>query len=250
MRPIVFFDLETTGTNTVTDRIVQIAAVKLFTSFEDEGEEKMTLVNPGVPIPAAAAEVHKITDDMVRDAPRFSQLAKSLFAYLDGCDLAGFNITRFDVPLLAEEFARCDIRWPARGVQFFDAQHVFRLKEERTLSAAMRFYCQQTHEEAHDALGDVRATIRVMQAQTRLYEDLATPDAYAAFCTDPNAMDLTARIVRNAEGVPCWNFGKHAGSPVKSEPGFATWLLKQDFPSDTKALVRQIMGWTDKSAKP
>lgn len=242
MKPVCFFDLETTGTNTTTDRIVQIAAIKCELGV-DGGERKCVLVNPGIPIPKEASDVHGITDEMVKDAPKFSQFAKHLHAYFDGCDLGGFNIKRFDVPLLAEEFERCGLSWPAPGVKCFDAYHVFASKEERTLTNALQFYCGRKHDQAHDALADVLATIDVMTGQMDRYDDLKTAEGYAAFCNDPNAVDLAGKLVRDEQGEVVYAFGKDKGKRVKDQPGFAMWMLKQDFSTETKRILKRLLGW-------
>lgn len=252
MKPIVFFDEETTGTDVCKDRIVQLATLKIFHSLNDEGERKNILINPGIPIPPEATAVHGITDEMVKDSPPFAMYAKGIAAYLSGCDLAGYNIVRFDVPLLAEEFERCGITWPEPGTKYFDACNIFKGKEERTLGAAVQFYCNRAHGEAHDALGDVLATRDVMVAQMRKYEDLADYEAYNKFCTNPKAVDLAGKIELNDAGEPCFAFGKNKGKPVKSDGGYVSWMLGGDFPSSTKKILRQIMGWTNggEPAKP
>lgn len=240
-KPIIFFDLETTGTDVVNDRIVQFAAVKTFYSLGDTGTEKNVLINPGRPIPKEASEVHHITDEMVHDKPKFTQYAKGLFSFLEGCDYAGFNIIQFDVPFLSEEFSRCGINWPEKDSVYFDAFHVFREKEKRDLTNAVKFYCNETHEDAHDAMADVRATIKVLFAQTELYEDLNSPEKYSAFCANPNALDLAGKIVLNEQGEAVYSFGKDKGKSVKKNPGFGNWMLGQSFPTNTKNIVRSLI---------
>jgi DNA polymerase-3 subunit epsilon len=240
MNPIVFFDLETTGTDVVNDRIVQLAAVKV-TGLNGEEEEKNVLINPGKPISKEASEVHGITDEMVKDKPKFAQYAKALFSFLEGCDLGGFNIIQFDIPILAEEFARCGIDWPAKGTKFYDAFHVFREKEKRDLSSAVKFYCNESHDDAHDALADVRATIKVFNSQCFLYPDLGTVEEYAAFCVIPGAIDLAGKIVLNEKGEAVYNLGKDKGKSVKQNPGFGQWMLNQSFSTNTKSVVRSLI---------
>ncbi len=240
MKPIIFFDLETTGVDIVQDRIVQFAALKS-NSLQDAGEEKNVLVNPGKPIPKEASDRHGITDEMVKDKPKFAQYAKGLYEWLSDCDYAGYNIIHFDVPLLSEEFSRCSIDWPSKDAAFYDACHVFREKEKRDLTNAMKFYCNETHEDAHDALADVRVTKKVMLAQSQFYEDLSTPEKYAAFCVIPGALDMAGKIVVNEQGEAVYNFGKDKGKSVKKNPGFGQWMLNQSFSTNTKNIVRSLI---------
>lgn len=240
-KPLIFIDVETTGTDVVLDKIVQLAALKVIGGIGEPGEEKKVLINPGIPIPAGATEVHGITDEMVSDKPKFSQISKGLFAFLNDCNYAGFNIIQFDVPLLSEEFARCGIEWPAKDALFFDAFHVFREKEKRDLTGAMKFYCNQEHAEAHDAMADVKATQCVMLAQIALYEDLNSEDSYSAFCKIPNALDLAGKIVLNEQGHAVYNFGKDKGKCVKENPGFGRWMLSNSFSTNTKNIVRSLI---------
>lgn len=239
---IVFFDLETTGTHPVNDRIVSLATLKV-DSLTDVGESKHILLNPGMPIPPGATEVHGITDAMVADKPPFASYAKKIFEYLADCDYGGYNIVNFDVPLLAEEFHRCGYTWPRHEARFYDACHVFKAKEERTLSAALQFYCQRPHDVAHDALGDVLATRDVLLAQMQRYDDLSTPEQYSAFCFNPNALDLAGKIVYDEAGQPVYSFGKDKGKRVREHQGFALWMLKGDFPTNTKMVLRKILGY-------
>lgn len=240
-KPIIFLDLETTGTDIVTDRIIQLAALKTVDSIELAGEEKTVLINPGISIPKEATECHSITDEMVKDKPSFNQYAKSLFEFLNGSDYAGFNIIQFDVPMLSEEFARCSLEWPAKDATFYDAFHVFREKEKRDLTSAVKFYCNETHDGAHDALADVHAARKVMIAQTKIYLDIDTLEKYAAFCTNPNALDLDGKIVLNDNGHAVYGFGKDKGKLVKYNPSFGKWMLSQSFSSNTKNVVRSLI---------
>ena len=241
MKPIIFFDLETTGTDIVNDRIVQFAAIKTIENTLVYDATKNVLINPGKPIPKEASDVHGITDEAVKDKPKFAQYAKGLFEFISGCDYGGYNIIHFDVPLLSEEFARCGIDWPAKDAQYFDACHVFREKEKRDLSGAMRFYCNESHEDAHDALADVKASIQVLRAQAERYEDLNSPDKYAAFCVIPGALDLAGNIVLNEKGEAVYNFGKDKGKSVRLNPGFGQWMLNQSFSTNTKNIVRSLI---------
>lgn len=239
MKPLIIFDLETTGTDVVLDKAIQFAGMKV-----EEGKEpveKNVLFNPGRPIPQQAIDVHHITDEMVKDKPPFSSYAKSLFAWLDGCDYGGHNIKQFDVPMLAEEFARCGITWPVKGARFFDTLHVFREKEKRDLVAAMQFYCGLPHEDAHDALADVRASYLVLQGQMKRYEDLNTLDKFAEFCHNPKALDLAGKLELNDEGVACYAFGKSKGKPILSDTGYGWWMISGSFPTDTKNILKAIL---------
>lgn len=239
--PLIFIDVETTGTDVVLDKIVQLAALKVTNGIGEPGEEKKVLINPGIPIPAAATEVHGITDEMVNYEPTFSRYAKALFDFLNNCNYAGFNIIQFDIPLLSEEFARCGIEWPAKDALFFDAFHVFREKEKRDLTGAMKFYCQRDHAGAHDAMADVKATQCVMLAQIALYEDLDSEDKYSDFCKIPNALDLAGKIILNDQGKAVYNFGKDKGKGVKENPGFGKWMLNNSFSTNTKNIVRSLI---------
>lgn len=239
-KPIIFIDCESTGTDVVTDRIIQLAIIKV-DSLTDVGEEKNILINPGMEIPKESTAVHGITTEMVKDKPKFNQYAVSIHNYLSGCDFAGFNIIQFDVPMLAEEFARVGLDWPSKDSAFFDAFHVFREKEKRDLTSALKFYCKEDHVDAHDALGDCRATKKIIIAQLSRYEDLNTEDKYAAFCKNPNALDLAGKIVLNDQGEAVYNFGKDKGRSVKSFPDFGRWMLKQSFATNTKNIVRSII---------
>lgn len=245
-KSVVVIDVETTGTDVCNDRIVQIAARKLIHGLQLINYEpiKVHLINPGVPIPSQATEIHKITDDMVKDAPSFAQIAKSLHAYLDNCDLAGFNILSFDVPMISEEFARCGIVWPADDTNYFDSYRIFADKERRDLSAASQFYLNTPHENAHEAAADVNKTVEVLKAQLVKYNDLSemSPGQLSKYCVGERSVDLAGKIVLNDEGIPVYSFGKHKGTPVIAEPGFANWMLKESFPTNTKNVIRILLG--------
>lgn len=241
---IALLDLETTGTEPDSARIVQIAAVKLDHQWQPVEDPKVMYVNPGVAIPKEATEVHKITDDMVKDAPRFSQIAKSLHAWLDECDVLGFNSNRFDVLVMNEEFAREKLVWPGPGVRMLDAYKIFAEKEQRTLAGAAKFYLGETHDDAHDAKADILMTLRVFDAQRRVYEDIGTMslDDLHTFCNGTEVkVDLAGKIVRNEQGVAVYGFGKDKGKPVKDNPGFGNWMMKQGFTTDTKEVVRKLL---------
>lgn len=245
-KPIIFIDLETTGTSTTTDRIVQIAAYKKVVDGQTEKPRKY-LINPTIPIPPAASEIHGITDEMVKDKPLFKQIVKGLLEYCKGCDFCGFNILDFDVPLLSEEITRAGFTWNIEGVKFFDSFRIFRDKEKRDLAAAVKFYTGKDHKGGHDAGEDIAATANVFHAQLLLYPDLGemSPEQLAEYCAGGRSLDLAGKIILNSEGVPCFSFGKSKGTPVTKDLGFANWMLKNDFTTNTKEVVRRII--SDKS---
>lgn len=250
-KPLIFFDLETTGVQLESDRIVQIAATKVSRDLKTVHDRKNVILNPDMPIPAEATEVHGITDEMTKDAPYFKQISKGLYTFMEGCDLAGFNILNFDVPLLGEEFGRCQIEWPAAGTIFIDVYKIFAEKEKRDLAGALKFYKGITHETAHTADGDVDATVDVFIEQLARYEDLGamTLEQIADFCMPEKRLDLAGKIILNEQGVAVFSFGKDKGKPVRESVGFANWMLKGNFPENTKNVVRRILGWT-KTSKP
>jgi len=242
MDPIVIIDVETTGSDPVKDRIIQLAAIKCIQSLERIDAALNLLVNPGVPISPAATAIHGITDNQVAGQPKFGLIAPNVHKFLSGCVIAGYNIIDFDVPLLSEEFARVGIAWPSPDTRFIDAFKIFKGKERRDLAAAYMFYCGGELEGAHDASVDVRATGAVLLGQMSYYDDLATIDQAASFCKDPNALDLAGKIVRNEAGVPVYSFGKDKGKSVVENPGFGRWMLGQSFTSDTKRVVQSLIG--------
>lgn len=242
-RPVVFFDLETTGTNISSDRIVEISMIKVFPDGHDE--EKTRRINPGIPIPAEATAVHHITDADVADEPVFSRIARSLADWMTGCDIAGFNSNRFDVPLLDEEFRRAGIKFDFSKVRFIDVQTIFHKKEQRTLSAAYRLYCDKDLEGAHSANADTRATYEVLMAQLDRYDDLENDvDALSTFSSQNDNVDLMGRIIRDESGREIINFGKYKGQPVRDilrrEPGYYNWIMQGDFAGNTKDAFTRI----------
>lgn len=241
-KPIAFIDLETTGINLGTDRIVEIAIVKILP--DGSRIQKRKLVNPGVPIPESASEVHGITDEMVKDAPTFKQLAQELKQILDGCDLAGYNSNRFDIPLLMEEFLRVDVEFDMKNRKLLDVQKIFHLMEQRTLAAAYKFYCNKTLDNAHSAEADASATYEVFLSQLERYPDLgATLDSVFKVIGDEEIVDFARRFVLD-KGVEVFNFGKYKGRPVadvlRSEPQYYDWMMKGDFPMHTKQKLTEI----------
>jgi DNA polymerase-3 subunit epsilon len=242
--PIIFFDLETTGTNTTRDRIVEISFLKVYPNGKEEVKTKR--VNPEMPIPKESSDIHGITDEDVKDEPTFRQIAKSLAEQIEGCDLAGFNSSRFDIPLLAEEFLRVGVDVDFSKKKLIDVQIIFHKKEQRTLEAAYKFYCDKTLVDAHSAEADTIATYEVLKAQLDRYDDLPNDmgklaEEYSFF---NNNVDLAGRIIKDDNGVEVFNFGKHKGRPVaevlKSEPSFYAWIMDADFPLNTKQVLTKI----------
>lgn len=242
-RPIIFFDLETTGTNVTHDRIVELSYIKVYPDGREE--KKSRRINPEMPIPPASTAIHHITDDDVKDEPTFRQIAKSLLDIFEGCDIAGYNSNKFDVPVLMEEFGRCGINFDIAGRRFIDVQNIFHKMEQRTLVAAYKFYCGAELEGAHSALADTEATYQVLLGQLQRYDDLKNDVEYLAkFSSMGKNLDLAARIVLNDDDVPVFNFGKHKGKPVKDvlrrEPSFFDWVMQGDFPKNTKDVLLQL----------
>jgi DNA polymerase-3 subunit epsilon len=242
-KPLAFIDLETTGVNLGTDRIVEIAIVKLLPDGSQTVKRK--LINPGMPIPASSSEVHGITDEMVKDAPTFKQLAQELKQILDGCDLAGYNSNRFDIPLLVEEFLRSGVEFEMKGRRMLDVQQIFYKMEPRTLAAAYQFYCGKTLDGAHSAAVDAGATYEVLQSQLQRYESLGnTVDSILKSIGEEPIVDFAKRFVWD-NGVEVFNFGKFKGRPVadvlRSEPQYYDWMMKGDFALHTKQKLTEIM---------
>ncbi len=241
--PIVFFDLETTGTDIGKDRIVEIATVKVYPDGREES--KCRRVNPGIPIPPASTAVHGITDEDVANEPHFPQIAKSLAAYIMGCDLGGFNSNKFDIPILAEEFIRAGVDIDLKKRKFVDVQTIFHKMEQRTLVAAYRFYCGKELEDAHSASADTMATYEVLKAQLDRYEELENDVAFLAdFSSQNRFADYAGRIAYDESGVEVFNFGKYKGRSVeqvfREEPSYFAWMENGDFPEYTKKVVREI----------
>lgn len=241
-RPIAFIDLETTGLNLATDRIVEIAIVKLL----PDGQKivKRKLVNPEMPIPAASTELHGISDEMVKDAKTFKQLASELKQVLDGCDLAGYNSNRFDIPLLVEEFLRASVDFDMKGRKMLDVQKVFHMMEQRTLSAAYKFYCDKELNDAHSAEADASATCEILYAQIDRYKNLGdTVESIIKAVGDEPIVDFARRMIMD-KGVEVFNFGKYKGRPVaevlQQEPQYYDWIQKGDFPLYTKKKLEEI----------
>ncbi len=241
--PIVFFDLETTGVNITTDRIVEISYLKI---FPNGNEVLRTMrINPEMSIPKQASEVHGIYDDDVKDCPTFKQVAKDVAYDFEGADIAGFNSNRFDVPLLAEEFLRAGVDIDLTRHKFVDVQVIFHKMEQRTLSAAVKFYCGKELEGAHSADADTRATYEVLQAQLDRYPELQNDiDYLSEFSSHTNNVDFAGRVVYNEQGIEVFNFGKYKGIPVREvfqrDPGYYSWMLQGDFTLNTKQVLTRI----------
>lgn len=237
-RPIVFFDIEATGLNIATDRIVELSYIKV---YPDGHEESQTLrFNPGIPISAEASAVNGIKDEDVAGCPSFKEKAADLALIFSECDIAGFNSNYFDIPLLVEEFIRAGINFDIGKCRFVDVQNIYHKMEKRTLAAAYKFYCDKDLENAHTAQADTRATYEVLQSQLDLYgKDLKNDIAFLAdFSRRNRNVDLAGRIVLNEQGVETINFGKYKGQAVadviKREPGYFSWIMQGDFPQNTK----------------
>ena len=242
-RPIIFFDLETTGTNVVKDRIVELSYIKVYPDGREETKSRR--INPEMHIPEQATAVHHITDDDVKAEPTFRQVSKALLAIFDGCDIAGYNSNKFDVPLLIEEFARVGLNFDISGRNFIDVQNIFHKMEQRTLVAAYRFYCGKELDGAHSALCDTQATYEVLKSQLERYDTLENDvEKLAEFSRAGRGIDLAARFVLDDNDVPIMNFGKHKGKPVKEvfkkEPSFYAWMMQGDFARNTKDVATRF----------
>ena len=247
-KPVMFFDLETTGTNIMTDRVVEISMIKV---MPDGSDVQRTLrVNPERHIPEEATAVHHITDEDVADKPTFRQIAADLARSFEGCDIAGFNSNRFDVPMLSEEFARAGVDFDFRRPRYIDVQTIFHKKEQRTLAAAYRFYCDADLEGAHSANADTRATYEVLMAQLDRYPDLENSIGYLAdFSAMNRNVDLMGRLVYDENRREIINFGKYKGQAaedvLRRDMGYLGWILQGDFPSDTKRCFQAIRARID-----
>ena len=242
-RPICFFDLETTGIDVAKDRIVEIAIFKVFPNGNKES--KTWLVNPTIPIPAQATAVHGISDEKVANEPTFKELASQIHAMIKDSDLAGFNSDRFDIPLLAEELLRADVDFDMKNRVSVDVQTIFHKKEERTLSAAYKFYCNQSLENAHSAEADTMATYEILKAQLDRYDDLENDmKTLAEYTTRKRSVDFAGFIALNNEGQEIFTFGKHKGVLVDDvfdkEPGYFGWIQNAEFPLYTKKVLTGI----------
>ncbi len=242
--PIVFFDLETTGTNINSDRIVEISYLKIHPNGNEES--KTLRINPEMPIPAEATAIHGISNEDVQDCPTFKQVARTVARDFEGSDIAGFNSNRFDIPVLAEEFLRAGLNdFDLSRHKFVDVQVIFHKMEQRTLSAAYTFYCDKDLKDAHSAEADTRATYEVLQAQLDRYPDLKNEVAFLSdFSCFTKNVDFAGRIVYDDKGVETFNFGKYKGQSVaevlRRDPGYYSWILNSDFTLNTKAVLTRL----------
>ncbi|HCC51171.1 MAG TPA: DNA polymerase III subunit epsilon [Porphyromonadaceae bacterium] len=241
--PLVFFDLETTGINITNDRVVEISYLKVKPDGSEESRTRR--VNPQIPIPEQATAIHGITDEDVKDCPTFKEIAKSLAAQIEGCDLAGFNSNRFDIPMLAEEFLRAGVDIDLNRRKFIDVQTIFHKMEQRNLVAAYKFYCGKELMDAHSAESDTRATYEVLMSQLDRYPELENDvDALSKFSSFNQNVDFAGRMIYNENGEEVINFGKYKGSLVKNvlkkDQGYYGWIMQGDFPLNTKQKLTEI----------
>lgn len=241
--PLIFFDLETTGVDVVKDRIVEISYLKIHPG--DNRESKTILVNPTIPIPPAATEIHGIRDEDVKESLTFPEIARALAKDFEGCDIAGYNSNKFDLPLLAEEFLRADIDFDLKKRKFIDVQVIFHKMEQRTLGAAYKFYCGKDLSQAHTAEADTMATYEVLEAQLDRYSELENDvDALSKFSSHSRNVDFMGRIVYDDNDVEVINFGKYKGMPVEEvlekDSGYYGWIMNSEFPLYTKRVLTAI----------
>jgi DNA polymerase-3 subunit epsilon len=242
-RPIAFIDLETTGINVASDRIVEISVLKIDPNGREEWMS--TRINPEMPIPPKSTAIHGITNEDVADSPTFKEIARKLTAFLEGTDLAGYNAIKFDIPVLAEEFLRANIDFNFRKRKYVDAQVIFHKKEQRTLSAAYLFYCNKELENAHSSKADTQATFEVLKSQLDRYNDLENDvEKLAEYSSFNNIVDFAGRIIYDENGIEIFNFGKHKGKLVETvfreEPSYYSWMMNGDFPLYTKKILTEI----------
>jgi DNA polymerase-3 subunit epsilon len=242
-RPVVFLDLEATGLNIGSDRIVEIALLKIHPN--GNRESKVYKVNPTIPIPLEASKIHGIYDQDIAECPTFKDLSRELNAFLGGCDLAGYNSNKYDIPMLIEEFTRCDVHFDITTRKLIDVQNIFHKMEQRTLSAAFQFYCDKSLTNAHSAEADTDATYEVLLAQLDKYESLKNDiDYLSEFSCVTKNVDLAGRIVFNDKGEEVFNFGKYKGRAVFEiftiEPSYYDWMMKGDFATNTKTVITQL----------
>jgi DNA polymerase-3 subunit epsilon len=245
-RPLAFIDLETTGVNLATDRIIEIAIVKILPGGTKQVKQKF--INPQIPIPKSSSDIHGITDEKVKDAPTFKQVSNELKQFIDNSDLSGYNSNRFDIPMLMEEFLRAGIDFDMTNRRMIDVQHIFHMMERRTLGAAYYFYCQKELLNAHSAESDAQATWEILEAQTTRYQHLGnTLDSILQIIGEEKYVDFARRMVMDND-VEIFNFGKHKGKVVaevlKSEPQYYDWIMKGEFPLHTKQKLTEILNRT------
>lgn len=252
-RPLIIFDIEATGTDVCLDRILTLAALKLQPEdfFTDAGEVRQQwTVNPGYPIPPASTKVHGITDAMVKDCPPLKTVASQIVGFFADCDLCGYNLINFDIPILWEELKRAGYTWNLDGANVVDASEIFRRKEPRTLAGALKKYCGREHDGAHEAMADVLATRDVLLGQRAAYPDLGAMGvtALAQFSTaeefdgrPAKRLDLAGYVIEDTDGIARYTLKKVRGVAVRDDPGFGGWMLRNSFPENTKAVLRTIL---------
>jgi DNA polymerase-3 subunit epsilon len=242
-RSLAFIDLETTGISISADRIVEISVLKITPEGKEEWLESR--INPEMPIPPKSTAIHGISDSDVVSSPTFKEIAKNLATFLEGCDLAGYNALKFDVPVLAEEFLRVNVDFNFRKRKYVDVQVIFFKKEQRTLSAAYQFYCNKSIKNAHSSKADTQATYEVLKAQLDMYTDLVNDvEKLSEFSAHNNSADFVGRIIFDENGVETFNFGKYRGKTVgkvfKDDPSYYSWMMNGDFPLYTKKIITEI----------
>jgi DNA polymerase-3 subunit epsilon len=252
-KPLAFFDLETTGLNIASDRIIEISIIKIMPTGDKEIKTK--LLNPTIPISKESSAIHGINDKDVKNKATFKEVASELNDFIAGCDLAGYNSNRFDVPLIAEEFLRAGIDFNVADRKLIDVQNIFHKMEQRTLVAAYKFYCDKDLTDAHSAEADTTATYEVLEAQVEKYSDLKNDTAFLSeFSQMTKNADLLGRFVYNDKNVIVFNFGKHKGKPVidvlEKEPGYYNWMMNGDFPLYTKQVLKKIKGKMKPASNP
>src|SRR5690349_19541462 len=245
-RPLAIIDLETTGVNVATDKIIEIAIVKLLPNGTTINKRK--LINPQVAIPQSSSDVHGITNEMIKDAPTFKQVANEIKQFLDNCDLGGYNSNRFDIPMLVEEFLRAGLEFSMEGRKLIDVQKIFHSMEQRTLAAAYKFYCNKALTNAHSAEADAMATLEILHAQVVRYPEIGiTIESILNCIGEEDCVDFARRMIL-VDGIEIFNFGKHKGKAVaevlKTEPQYYDWMMKGDFPMNTKQKLTEILNRT------
>ena len=242
-KPLAFIDIEATGSNVAIDRIVEIAIIKQLP--DGSRTIKRKIINPEIPIPQVVCDIHGITDEMVKNAPTFKQCAQELKQFLDGCDLSCYNAYRLDIPMLVEEFIRAGVEFEMKNRKLVDVQKIFHQMEQRTLSAAYKFYCNKALENAHSAEVDAAATAEILNAQLEKYPQLGNNiDSILKAIGDDNIIDFARRFIFDDKGKEVFNFGKHKGRPIadvlKAEPQYYDWMMKGEFPMNTKQKLTEI----------
>ena len=242
-KPLCFFDLETTGINVSSDRIVEISVLKIYPNGNKES--RTWLVNPGIKIPQEAINVHGISNEMVINEPNFSEIAHEVKSMINNCDLAGYNSDKFDIPLLAEELLRADIDFDLDNIHTIDVQNIFHKMEQRTLAAAYKYYCGKILDNAHSSKVDTLATYEVLESQLKKYSELENDVKFLSnFSKRGKNVDPAGFIKLNENEIPCFSFGKHKGKSVEyimqNEPGYFGWILNADFPMYTKKVLTKL----------